>query len=187
MRRCVALLVIAIAACSAPARTASVPEAPLLDDTARTNDARALVARSPLTVITFFSHHCPVQVAHDARLVALHARYASRGVQILAVDSEAGATPERDANEARNRGYPFSIYVDTRGVVARALGARNATYTLVVDAHGTVLYAGGIDSDRTHLTNQATPYVADALDDLLAGRAPRAPEGKVLGCALQIP
>ncbi len=186
MKTTASVLLFALAACGAPARTSGVPEAALIDGGGRARDVRSLVASAPLTVLTFFSAHCPVQAAHDARLVALHARYAPRGVQFIAVDSEASATPERDANEARQRSYPFAILVDARGAFARAVGAEYSTYTLVVDARGAVRYAGGIDSDRTHLTDRAIPYVADALDDLLAGAAPRTPEGKVLGCALQI-
>lgn len=179
-------IAVAVAACGAPARSARFPEAALVDADGTTRDLRSLISQSPFTVITFFSDRCPCQSAHDARLVALHAKYSSRGVQFLVVDSEADASPERDANEARRRGYPFSIFVDARGVFARAIGAEYATYTVIVDARGAVRYAGGIDSDRTHLTARATPYVADALDDLLAGAAPRTREGKVLGCALQI-
>ena len=46
-------------------------------------------------------------------------------------------------------------------------------------------YRGGIDSDKTHLKADRTQFLAEALDDLTAGRPPRRPEGKTLGCALQ--
>jgi hypothetical protein len=48
-----------------------------------------------------------------------------------------------------------------------------------------VHYRGGIDSDRIHLHDDRTPYLEQALDDLLAHREPRVAEGKSLGCALQ--
>jgi len=172
------------AACAPAARAPSVPSVALTGDSGPI-DARALVEGAPYTVITFFSAHCPTQAAHDARLVALYERYAARGVRFVAVDSERDASLARDDAERTRRGYPFSIVIDADASLARALGAENATYSVVADARGRVLYAGGIDSDRTHLTATATPYLADALDDLLAGRAPRVAEGKSLGCALQ--
>jgi hypothetical protein len=138
-----------------------------------------------LTVVFFFSNHCPCQSAHDTRLRALHATYHPRGVDFVAVDSEHGATIERDRGEAETRGYPFPILLDPGGALAQTVGAEYATEALVLDRSGTVRYHGGIDSDRTHLQDDASPYLRDALDDLLAGRPPRRAESKALGCALQ--
>lgn len=179
-------MALALAACAPPPRVAAVPDAILVDADGRAVDARALVASSPFTVITFFSATCPTQAAHDARLAHLYARYSARRVQFVAVDSEVGATRERDASEAKRRGYRFPILVDADAVLAHALGADTASFAVVVDACGRVLYSGGIDSDRTHLTADATHYLANALDDLLAGRAPRVTERKSLGCALRL-
>lgn len=178
-----ACVAIALAAC-APSVPPRLPSSRLLAVEGE-RDVRAIVATSKLTVVTFFSATCPVQAAHDARLVALHARYAPRGVAFVAVASERDATPERVADEARRRAFPFPIMVDPGASLANALGVDTATWTVVVDADGFVRYAGGIDSDRTHLAVDATPYVADALDDLLDGRAPRLARGKSLGCTLQ--
>lgn len=182
-----ALVVVSLAAapaCAKTARPSAVARAEIRDADGASLQLGAIVARAPYTVVEFFSAHCPCQRAHDARLVELARAYAPRGVQFVAVDAEAGASAERARREATARGYPFPILVDARRSAADALGAEYATYTVVLDRGGHVHYTGGLDSDRTHLTDDATPYVKDALDDLLAGREPRAPEGKVLGCAL---
>lgn len=186
-RRAASALVVTIAAagCAQPAAPPSAPDAPLVDADGRTASLAAELARADLTVVTFFSAHCPCQRAHDPRLIALYTRYAPRGVRFLAVDAEPGASPERSAREARARGYPFPILADPRSVARDGLGAEAATYTVILDRAGRARYAGGIDSDRTHPTDDATAYVADALDDLLSGREPRRPHGKVLGCALE--
>jgi peroxiredoxin len=140
---------------------------------------------SRLTVLFFFADHCPCQAAHDARLRDLYALYHPRGVDIFAVDSEVRATRDRDAAEAAKRGYPFPILLDRGGALARRVGAEYATETFVVDAQGTVRYHGGIDSDKRALHADATPFLQNALDDLLADRPPRRVESKALGCALQ--
>jgi peroxiredoxin len=142
-------------------------------------------SQARLMVLFFFANHCPCQAAHDARLRDLYARYHVRGVDFLAVDSEVGATPSRDAAEAAVRGYPFPILIDQGGALAKRLGAQYATESFVIDREGTVRYHGGIDSDKRHLHPDATPFLRDALDDLLADRPPRRSEGKALGCALQ--
>jgi len=149
------------------------------------DDVRALGRGSKLTVVFFFSAHCPCQAAHDPRLRALHARYFSRGVKFVAVDAEATASTDVDDREAAARHYPFPIVSDPEGKLADALGAEFATFSVVIDEGGHVLYRGGIDSDRSHLTEDAQPWLDDALAALLLGNTPKIVESKALGCALQ--
>ncbi len=106
------------------------------------------------------------------------------GVVIVAVDSEANATVSGDAAEAARRRYPYPILVDPDGVAARAMKADYATYSLLLDSAGQVLYRGGIDSDQTHLRDDATPYLRNAIDDALADRPVRLREASTLGCSL---
>lgn len=140
-----------------------------------------------LTVLEFFSATCPCQAAHDERLRSIAADYAARGVALLAVDSEVDANVDRDRAEAARRRYPFPVVVDPGGVIARAYRAEFATYTVIMDRAGDVLYRGGIDSDKRHLHPDATFFLRDALDDALAGHPVRRPEGRTLGCALMLP
>jgi len=182
----VILLSSMLLSCASP-RTVEpvVPTAALVEPEGVTVDARQLVARMPLTVIVFFSRECHCLNQHDARLRALYDEYHARGVQIVMVDPEVHSSVDADEAEARRRGYPFPILIDPHGRLADALGAEYATYSVVVDAQGRVRYHGGIDSDKTHLRDSATPYLKNALDDLLAGKDPRQPEAKTLGCALE--
>ena len=145
----------------------------------------ALTHGAELTVVEFFSARCPCQRAHDARLRALAEAFAPSSVRFVAVDAEADATPARDDDEARARGYPFPLISDPGGGVADQLGAQYATFVVILDQHGRVRYRGGIDSARVHLTDDARPYLRDALERLLAGGAPDLIETKTLGCALR--
>ena len=179
-------LSLALAGC-ASARPAgpAVPSTPLVTPTGVTLDARELVAGAKLTVLVFFSPDCHCLDQHDARLRELAAAYRPHGVQLVMVDSEVHATPEADSAQAAQRGYRFPILVDHGARLADAVGAQYATYSVIVDAQGHVLYRGGIDSDKTHLRATSTQYLRDALDDLLAGKQPRVADAKTLGCSLQ--
>ncbi len=97
------------------------------------------------------------------------------------VDSEVGASNERDASFESEQTFGFPMLADAGGKLARAMGAELATFSVIVDRAGNVRYAGGIDDDRSHLREEATPYLKDALDDVLAERAVRRSEGKALG------
>ncbi len=182
------LAVLACASCAANDRHAIAREAPsvvLVGEHGETFDARALARRARLTVFVFFSPDCRCLTVHEPRLRALFERERLRGVQFYILEYEVDGSPERDALEARRRGYPFAILRDRGGGLADALGARYASYAVVLDSSARVRYHGGIDTDRTHLHDEATEYLADAVDDLLADREPRVAEGKTLGCALQ--
>ncbi len=183
MRALLVLLPFLLAACSTP--TPTTPEKVVLLAPDGERPLREIAARAPLTVLVFLAADCPCLHAHLARLRDLSAIYAPKGVQFLAVDSEVGATPARAAAAKSELELPFPVVVDARARLANALGAEYATFTVVLDREARVRYRGGIDSDKRKLHDGATPYVKDALDDLLAGKAPRRPEGKALGCVLR--
>jgi|HubBroStandDraft_6_1064221.scaffolds.fasta_scaffold302615_3 hypothetical protein len=143
------------------------------------------LAASHFTVFVFFAKDCPCFGAHEARLRELVDKFGPRGVRFVLVDSETGRTVDGDAREARQRNLPTPVFLDPGAKLANALGAVYATYSVVVDASGAIQYRGGIDSDKSHLRNDRINYLAEALDDLTAGRAPRRAEGKTLGCTLQ--
>jgi hypothetical protein len=144
------------------------------------------LAASPFTVFVFFSKDCLCFGAHEPRLRALVDKFSARGVRFVIVDPETGRTAEGDAREVHDRKLPAPVFLDPGARLASMLGAVYATYSVVVDSAGQIRYRGGIDADKTHLRADATPFLADALDDLTAGRSPRRAEGKTLGCALQM-
>jgi hypothetical protein len=137
------------------------------------------------TVLVFSSPGCHCMRAHVPRLRALYDRFHDRGVAFFLVDSEVGASKERDETEARGQGLPYPVLIDAGAKIAEEVGADYASFTVVADAKGRVRYRGGIDSDRDVLHDDAVPYVASALEDVLAGREPRFIEEKALGCALR--
>ena len=147
-------------------------------------DLQAMLPRADFTVVEFFSSHCPCQRAHDARLKELATTFAPN-IQFVAVDSEATATVEDDARERAERGYPFPIITDVEGKWADALSATYATYITVLTRQGEVVYKGGVDSNKQHVTDDASFYLRDALDALSRGQKPSRAEMPVLGCVLR--
>lgn len=178
-----ALALLACGPARAPASRA-IPALRLFDTAGGTTTMPDDLARATVTVVVFYAEHCPCFSVHEGRLRELVRTYADRGVRVMLVDSEVSATADRDARAAAERGLP-AIVLDPAGKLADALGAEYATYSVVFDAQGRVRYRGGIDSDKERLHEDTDAYVRNAVDDLLAGREPRTPEGKALGCALQ--
>ncbi|HXN30817.1 MAG TPA: redoxin domain-containing protein [Polyangiaceae bacterium] len=179
-------MVLACSSCaSRPPHLAEAPSIELVGGGGESVDLLRAARAARLTVLVFFSADCHCLDAHGARLRALYDEYQPQRVQFFMIDSEVTASVERDQVEARRRGYPFPILLDRAARLAGSLSAEYATYSVVLDAGGRVRYAGGIDSDKTHLRGDATPYLKNAIDDLLDGRSPRVGSAEALGCALE--
>lgn len=144
-----------------------------------------IVASAPWTVFVFISASCPCLDSHLGRLHELAETYGRRGVQFIAVDSEVGTTKASARAEKEKLGLSFPVLVDHDARLANAFEAEFATYSVLVDRQGKIAYRGGIDSDKRKLHDDATPYLRDALDDVLAGSAPKRAYGKALGCILR--
>ena len=186
MKRAIVVAVLALLSACATSSPGRVTSAEGLLGTDGAVHALLPPSSDAYTVVIFFSRDCHVLAAHDDRIRKLAADFGHPRVRILAVDPEVDASLERDRAEVERRRYPFPVVIDRDGELARALGATFAGYTVVLDHDGNVRYRGGIDSDRVHLRDDATRYLADALTDLLGGKAPRVAESKALGCALRL-
>ena len=165
-----------------PARFPQTPDLALPGSDGQMHVLRA----APYSVLVFFSPSCAYQTAHDERLAALSEAYRSRGVAFFAVDSESTGSLDRDRAEAGARHYPFPILRDDGAVVARSVGARYATASVVAARDGRVLYEGAIDSDGLHLHRDARSYLRDAIESALSGRPPQVGSTEVPGCALTL-
>ena len=180
------VLALGAAACARSSTSArSAGDVSLVAADGHRSSEAELVGGADWSVLMFMSRQCPCLAAHDERLRELAATFAPRGVKFFAIDSEVGGTPQTAAEEARKRQYPFPVLVDPGARLANQLGAEYATFTVVVNREGHVLYRGGIDSDKAKLHDNATMYLRDALTDLTAGRPVRQSEGTTLGCMLR--
>ncbi len=139
-------------------------------------------AASKLTVLVFLSARCPVSRAYSGRLESLTQTYDTRGVRFLGIDSNKGETPAQIAAYAR--ALPFPVLKDTRHLVADHLSAQRTPEVWVVDGRGIARYHGAID-DNQDATAIKTPYLADALNALLAGHAPPQAQTPPFGCDIK--
>lgn len=182
-RRWLALATMLVAACAPPAAP-HVPAVALRSTRGQVERFPSNLTGARYTVLVFLSADCPCFEAHEPRLAALARHYAAKGVRFLLIDSERESSTSRAARVSIEQRVAVPLVVDPHGALAGALHAEYATYSVVLDADGVIRYRGGIDSDKSFLREDATPYLRDALDDLLAGAAPRRPETEALGCVL---
>ncbi len=157
----------------------------LRDEAGKDESLSERASRAPLTVLLFFSSDCPVQKAHDARIRELVDAYGPRGVAFSAVVSEVGADVAAERAAAKQRGLGVPVLEDKDAALADALDVEYSTHAVVLDRERRVLYTGGIDSDRTHLSPKSSRWLANALDEALAGKPVSRAKTEPLGCPLR--
>jgi peroxiredoxin len=149
----------------------------------------AQVAGPKGTLVIFTCNHCPWVHAWEERLVTIGNTYDTRGVGVIAVNSnDPQVYPEDNLPQmkerARAKNYQFPYAFDTTSEVGRAFGATHTPETFLFDASGRLVYHGAIDDNARDATKVKNHYLQDALDAVLAGRHPAVQETKALGCTI---
>ena len=78
--------------------------------------------------------------------------------------------------------------MDEEGVAGRAYGARTTPHMYIVDAHGRLAYAGGIDSIPSASPGdipKAVNYVKQALGEIAAGKPVSNATTRPYGCSIK--
>ena len=145
-------------------------------------------------IVVFTCNHCPFAKLYPPRLNELNARYTAKGVYLIAISSTDTVVYEGDSYakmvvKARDEHFNFPYLMDDMQVVARNFGAQKTPHAYVIwKEHGNyvVRYNGAIDDNGAEPEQVKRRYVAQAVDDLLAGRQVAIPETKSIGCQINI-
>ena len=139
-----------------------------------------------IVVLEFWSFKCPPAAAYDERMTALESNYRSRGVVILAVDSNKNEPADEVRLNRANRKLPFPVLMDQDGTLADSLGASLTPSLVILDGTGTIRYRGAIDNNKRAGEHGRIAYAEDALDALLSGQSVPQAEVKMSGgCSIK--
>jgi peroxiredoxin len=143
----------------------------------------------PVLVVIFSCNHCPYVKDYEDRMVALQRDYASRGVQLVAINSnDEKAFPEDSLAKmvvrAREKSFNFPYLRDQDQTAVEHYGAVCTPHIFVFDNKRNLRYRGRIDDSRDPL-NVKSHDLRNALDDLTAGREVRVPDTKPFGCSIK--
>ena len=142
------------------------------------------------TLVVFTCNHCPFAKDWEQRIVDLANTYSGKGVGVMLVNANDPTTHTEDGFEemqarAKSRGMKIPYVVDDTSGVARAFGASVTPEAFLFDKSGTLAYHGTIDDNRKEPDKVKARYLKDALDAVVAGKAPAVPETKGLGCGIK--
>ena len=142
-----------------------------------------------VSVVVFTCNQCPYAKAFEPRIIELARQFQAKGVAFYAIDpnDEAQYSVESLAEmkaRAMEKGYPFPYLKDGDSAIARAYGARVTPHVYVIDGSGTLRYRGYVD-DSAKPEERRTTGLANALDDLLAGKPVSNQATRAFGCSIK--
>ncbi len=140
--------------------------------------------RGRFAMIVFWAFKCPVSLSYDDRLTDLLQRFGSRGVLVVAVDSNSNEAPEEIRRNVSNLGLSFPVLLDTDGALAGKLGASHAPSVFILDRDGVLRYRGAFDNNKSANASGRIAYAEEALEALLKGQQVPIPETRVFGCPI---
>ena len=129
-------------------------------------------------VIVMQTSTCPVSRRHGPRLAELEKEYGGKGVQFVYVDASDQATPEDARGDLDRFGFGAPYVLDTGHEIRQRLQADVASEVFVIDRAHTMRYRGAVDDEH------GEPYLAAALDQVVAGQDVQVTSTEVSGCDL---
>jgi peroxiredoxin len=158
-----------------------------LNDTAGKSVSLADFKDKKAVAAVFLGTECPINNAFLPRLADLHKEYAPKGVQIIGINSNSQDTAAEVAAHARKFDVPFPMLKDERNKVADVFGAERTPEVFLLDSTGRIRYRGRIDDQFGIDYRRPAPTrrdLAEAIDEVLAGKAVSQPTTEVAGCVI---
>jgi len=121
---------------------------------------------APAVVLMTRTETGPYSAASAAELEALKAKYADRGVLFFMIDSTLGQSRDAAAAEAAREHLTIPVLMDEYQLVGEGLGVKREGEVFVLDPKTWRAAYRGPVSGSGHA------YTADAIDAVLAGKAP---------------
>lgn len=144
-------------------------------------------------VVIFTCNHCPYAVAYEDRIIAIDKKYKELGYPVIAINPNDAVSYPADSFEnmvqrAQEKGFTFPYLLDETQQIAKTYGALKTPHVYVLQKEGknlVVKYIGAIDDNSQDETAVKTTYLANALDELLAGKPVTTAETKAIGCSIK--
>ncbi|MDB6072938.1 MAG: Redoxin domain protein, partial [Verrucomicrobiaceae bacterium] len=162
-----------------------VQEVKFTDVTGHTHKLSGTVGEKGL-VIAITSTTCPVSKRYTPTLARLQKDLQAKGLGMLIVNP----MKSEPVDAMKAQGFTATYVHDTEGSLIEALDARTTTEVFLLDRTRTLLYRGALDDQYGIAYNLDAPrnrYLADAIDEMLAGRHPSIAATEAPGCELDRP
>ena len=140
-------------------------------------------------IVLFICNHCPFAKLYTERLNSLAMKYKAQGVPLLAINSMDTVVYDSELfgkmkERAKQEHFQFPYLQDATQQVGRAFDAQRTPQAYILWRENNkwrIKYSGAIDNNGQD-PSIATPYIADAVQQLLSGKPVQIPETEAVGC-----
>lgn len=144
-------------------------------------------SKAKAVVIVGHGTSCPILQKYVIPLNELKAKYGPLGVIFLMINPNEEDTRESISKEAKEYGLELPVLLDASQIVTRRLGLTRTSETVVLNPktwepvfHGAINDRLSYGADKINARHN---FLADALDDILAGRRIQRQPDAAKGCA----
>ncbi|MEM6884827.1 MAG: thioredoxin family protein [Verrucomicrobiota bacterium] len=152
--------------------------------------------KGKFVVLEWVNHGCPFvgKFYNPGKMQEWQGSYTGKDVVWLSICSSASgkqghmSTEDWNAKIKSSGTQATAVLIDEDGTVGKAYEAKTTPHMFIIDPTGNLIYAGAIDSVRSTDSEdiaKATNYVAQALDEALAGKAVSTPTTSPYGCSVK--
>ena len=191
------LIILALTACGSGAAPRVGEPAPDFEGVDTQGDVHRLADyRGKIVILEWTNHDCPFVRKHygAGNMQDQQREAAAQGIVWLSVISSAPGkqghvSPEEADALTRNRdAQPHAVILDPEGKIGHSYAAKTTPHMFIIDADGTLVYMGGIDSISSANPDdipRATQYVRVALQEMAAGKPVSSTVTKPYGCSVK--
>jgi thiol-disulfide isomerase/thioredoxin len=146
-------------------------------------------SEKPVLVVIFSCNHCPYVKDYESRMVEIQADYASKGVQLVAINSNDDKSYPEDSypemvKRARERGFNFIYLRDADQSTVDAYGAVCTPHVFLFDVKRILCYRGRIDDSRD-ASRVRSPDLRNAIEEVIRGVPVTNSDTKPFGCSIK--
>jgi len=148
-------------------------------------------AGAPAVLVIFMCNHCPYVIHVREKLAELAKEYQSRGVAVVAINSNdvenyPDDSPEKMKQDAEKFGYTFAYLFDETQQVARDYQAACTPDFFLFDAECKLVYRGQMDDSRPGSEIPVTGAdLRTAMDAVLQGQPVATDQKPSMGCNIK--
>lgn len=141
-------------------------------------------------LVIFSCNHCPYVQAYEQRIINLQTDYKSKGLQVVAINSNDDVNYPEDSFEdmvkrGKSKGFNFLYLRDDTQEVAKAYGATHTPELFLFDNERKLVYIGKIDDNWMEPSKVVTHYLKNAIEEVLKGEPVSVPETFAIGCTIK--
>ena len=141
-------------------------------------------------IVIFTCNTCPVAKQYEDRIIALHAKYASQGFPVIAINPNDPEIKPGDSfaamkTRAADKGFDFPYLFDADQTVYPAYGATKTPHVFLLDDQRVVKYIGAIDDSPQSASGVEETYLENAIEAMKSGNDPDPSFTKAIGCSIK--